>query len=87
MNATEFLAKWKAHLIFACVVPLVIAFNSAINIANGQSLQGAIFHAIGEITPMEYAMVGLVWYACAFRRSGDDWYTPLTTLNLGRSDR
>ncbi len=57
MNTTKFLAKWKTHLTFACVVPLVVAFNSAINIADGRGLQSAILNALGQITPMEYAMV------------------------------
>jgi hypothetical protein len=87
MNATEFLAKWKTHLIFAGVFLSVLIFNSTFNLAAGQSLLTATWNAIREITPMEYAMLVLFWYFCAVRRPEDEWGTSLTTLNLGRSDR
>ena len=85
MNRREFLAKWKIHLYFVGAFLFVLAFNVIIGFTAGQTFLGATWRAISEIRPMEYLMFALFWYACAVQRPKDDWYTPLISLNLSRT--
>jgi hypothetical protein len=86
MNPREFLTKHKVHFTFVSVFLLVLALNITIDLAAGQTVLGATWKAIGGIRPMEYLTFALFWYACAVKRPKDDWYSPLISLNLSRSD-
>ncbi|MGH9881835.1 MAG: hypothetical protein ACRD6N_10395 [Pyrinomonadaceae bacterium] len=86
MNPREFLAKRKAHLIFAGALLFVLAFNITIGFTAGQTFLGATWRAISEIRPMDYLMFALFGYACAVHRPKDDWDSSFITLNLSRSN-
>jgi hypothetical protein len=82
----EFLAKWKAHLIFISAFVFVLALNIIIGLTAGQTVLGAIWTGISALRPMDYLMFALFWYACAVHRPRDDWYSPLISLNLSRTN-
>jgi hypothetical protein len=81
----ELLGKRKAHLIFPSAFLLALAFNIIIGLMAGQTVLGAIWNGISGIKPMDYLMLAAVWYACAVHRPGDDWHSPLISLNLSRT--
>lgn len=78
----EFLAKRKAHLIFASAFLFVLVLNIIIGFTAGQTVLGAIWNGISSIRPMDYLMFALFWYACAVHRPKADWDSPLISLNL-----
>jgi hypothetical protein len=82
----EFLAKWKAHLIFASAFLFVLVLHIIIGFTAGQTVLGAIWNGIISIRPMDYLMFALFWYACALHPPKDDWYSPLISLNLSRTN-
>jgi hypothetical protein len=82
----EFLAKRKAHLIFGTAFLFVLALNMIIGLTAGQTVSGATWNAISEVRPFDYLMFAIVWYACAEHPPRDDWYSPLISLNLSRTN-
>jgi hypothetical protein len=82
----EFLAKRKAHLIFGTAFLLVLALNIVIGFTAGQTILGATWKGLSALRPMDYLMFALFWYACATHRPKDDWYSPLISLNLSRTN-
>ena len=82
----EFLAKRKAHLIFGTGFLFVLALNTILGLTAGQTLLDATWNGITTVRPMDYGMVALFWYACAVHRPKDDWYSPLISLNLSRTN-
>jgi hypothetical protein len=81
----EFLAKQKAHLIFGSGFLLVLAINIITGYTSGQTLLGAIWNGASAIKPMDYVMFALFWHASAVYRPGDEWHSPLISLNLSRT--
>jgi hypothetical protein len=82
----EFLAKRKAHLIFGTAFLFVLALNIILGFTASQTVLGAIWNGISSIRPMDYLMFALFWYACAVHPPKDDWYSPLISLNLSRTN-
>ena len=82
----EFLAKRKAHLIFGTAFICVLAFNIIIGLTAGQTVLGATWKGLSALRPMDYLMFALFWYACAVHPPRDDWYSPLISLNLSRTN-
>lgn len=85
MNPREFIAKRKTHLVFVAGFLLALVFNITIGLASGESFLDATWRGASEIRPMEYAMFGLFWYACAVHQPKDDWQSSLTSLHLSGS--
>ncbi len=82
----EFLAKRKVHLFFGTAFLFVIALNIIIGFTAGQTILGATWKSLSSLRPMDYVMFALFWYACAVHRPGDEWHSPLISLNLSRKD-
>ena len=82
----EFPPKRKAHLIFGTAFLLVLAFNTILDLTAGQTLLGATWNGITAVTPVDYVMFALFWYACAVHGLKDDWHSPLISLDLSRKD-
>lgn len=82
----HFLAKRKAHLLFGSALLFTIALNCVLAFTPGQTFMVTIWNGFGAIRPMEYLMFAGFWYACASQRPRDDWYSPLTSLNLSQSN-
>lgn len=82
MTKNELIAKWKIHLLFAGGFLVVLAFNIVTEMIAGESFLSAMWNALGEIRPMEYVMIILFWYVCAFQKPEDNWSGSFTTLNL-----
>jgi hypothetical protein len=82
----EFLAKRKAHFIFGTAFLLVLALNIIIALTAGQTIAGAIWKGLSAERPMDYIMFALFWYGCAVHPPKDDWYSPLISLNLSRTN-
>lgn len=83
----ELLAKRKAHLIFPCAFLLALVFEITIGLMAGQTVLGAVWNAISSIKPIDYVMFAGFWYMCAMHRPRDDWDSPLTSLNLFRTQK
>jgi hypothetical protein len=86
MSPGEFIAKRKAHLIFGGAFLFALAFNIMSALMAGESFPAATWRGISEIRPMDYVMLALFWYACAFHRPKDEWESSLTALNLSGSN-
>ena len=82
----EFLAKRKAHLIFGTAFLMVVVINIVIGLTAGQTILSATWKGLSAVRPMDYLMFALFWYACAVHRPGDDWRSPLISLNLSRTN-
>jgi len=82
----EFLAKRKAHLIFGTAFLFVLALNVITGFSSDQTILRATWNGLSAIKPMDYVMFALFWYACAVNRPGDDWHSPLISLNLSRTN-
>ncbi len=86
VTRTEFVSKWKTHLVFGVGLVAAITFNVAANMVAGQHLSDAAWSAVRELRPLEVLMYLLFWYAIAFYRLKDEWSSSLTSLNLGSKD-
>ena len=82
MMKNELIAKRKIHLLFAGGLLIVLAISVITEMIAGGSFLSAMWNAFREIRPMEYAMILLFWYVCAFDKPKDVWNGSLTTLNL-----
>ena len=82
MTKNELIAKWKIHLLFAGGLLSALAISIVPEVLAGESFLSAMWNAVREIRPMEYAMFLLFWYFCAFHKPEDGWNGSLTTLNL-----
>mgnify|MGYP003575784321 FL=1 len=85
MNLMEFIAKRKTHLVFIFAFLVAVVVNITIGLMSGESVLGATWSVVSGIKPMDYAMFGLFWYACAVYQPKGDWQSPLTSLNLSGS--
>ena len=82
----EFLAKRKVHLIFGTGLLFILAFNVITGFKEGQTIWAATWQGLSAQRPMDYVMFALFWYGCAVQRPKDDWYSPLISLNLSRTN-
>ena len=82
MTKNELIVKRKIHLLFAGGVLIVLAISTVTEILAGGGFLSAVWNAVREIRPMEYIMILLFWYVCAFHKPKDDWNGSFTTLNL-----
>ena len=85
MNPMELIAKRKTHLVFLFAFLVAVLVNITIGLMSGESVVGATWSGVSEIRPMDYAMFGLFWYACAVYQPKNDWQSSLTSLNLSGS--
>ena len=82
MTKNELIAKRKIHLLFAGGLLIVLAVSIVTGLIAGGSFLSAMWNAFREIRPVEYAMILLFWYVCAFHKPKDGWNGSFTTLNL-----
>ena len=81
----EFLAKRKVHLIFGTALLFILAFNVITGFKEGQTIWAATWQGLSALRPMDCVMFAGFWYTCAVHPK-DDWYSPLISLNLSRTN-
>jgi hypothetical protein len=83
---TEFISKWKAHLLFSGAFLAAAAFSVVVNLIAAERLSEAALHGVQEIRPAEVVMFFAFWYYCAFYQSKDEWHSSFTSLKLRSKD-
>ena len=82
MSPKEFMVKRRRDLVFVGAFLVALAFNITIALMAGESFPAATWRGISEIRPIDYMLLALFWYACAFHRPKDEWESSLIALNL-----
>jgi hypothetical protein len=87
MTKSEFLSRWKIHLLFGGGFLVALASSVVTNIIAGERFYEATWSAIREIRLMEVVMLISFWYASVFYLPKDEWDGSFTTLNLGSKEK
>ncbi len=82
ITGSEFISKWKTHLLFGGGFLAAIAFSVVLNMVAGEHFSEAAWSAVREIRLMEVVLLVAFWYACAFYQPKDEWTSSFTRLNL-----
>ena len=82
MTKSEFVSRWKIHLLFGGGFLAAISFSFMTNIVAGERFPNAAWSAVRAIRPVEVMMLILFWYAFAFYQPKNEWSSSFTTLNL-----
>jgi hypothetical protein len=82
MVRTEFIAKWKTHLLFCGLFLAAFAFSVVVSMFAGEPFSQSVVLALQEIRPAEVLMFFAFWYVCSFYQPNHEWSSSFTTLNL-----
>ena len=71
------------HLLFGGAVVIVLLIGFLSKVAAGEHIFRAVWDSTGDVRPVEWVMIVLFWYGCAFQRLQSGWTTgEVTTLGL-----
>lgn len=84
---SDFISKWKIHLLFGGGFLAAIAFSVVVDMVAGEHFSEAAWSVVREIRSMEVVMLISFWYACVFHPPKDEWSSSFTTLNLGSKEK